>query len=116
MKNKKVKNKNRLKKIYEKLLFGIFMENLPDFLEIWQRRDPELSFDEFWEKGIRSEVPEEWSNRKKFFYRSFFGVVLKVIEIWRESESNLPFEEYLKGVAERHEQIISKKSKKEVAQ
>lgn len=109
-----MKNKTRLN-LREKLVFGIFMQNLPTFLEIWQRNEPEKRFEEFMQ-SVCVETPQEWKKSKKLLFGAFRGVVSKVMVIWRESESGLSFEEYLKGVAERHEQIISKKSKKEVAQ
>lgn len=110
-----MKSKTRFK-LREKLVFGLFMQYLPDFLEIWHMNAPEMSFDEFMKKSVCEETPQEWKKSKKLLFGAFRGVVLKVMEIWRECESNLPFDEFLKGVAERHEQIISKKSKKEVAQ
>lgn len=100
-----MKNKTRLK-LREKLVFGLFMENLPTFLKIWKRYEPERSFDEFMQ-SVCEETPQDWKRSKKLLFGAFRGVIQKVMAIWSESVSNLPFEEYLKGVAERHEQIIN---------
>ena len=101
-------SKAQIRKLTDKVVLKLFVDELETFISLWQREAPEKTFDEFLlespEDGVRLR-----GVKNRLFY-SFRSVISVQVELWRLAETEKTFDVFLLELKAR----LNRNSKKEV--